>query len=144
MKGQTGIWIDEHKAIIVHMSEQRHWIEDLEAQVDYRLRITGHSRSTERLGFCYQSYQEKESEKIRLGRQHFMETIIESLEPDFHIAIFGPRQEKYELRDVLHKNPLFSRKSICLLPAPASTSRQEFLEMVYAFYGKQMAEVLPH
>jgi hypothetical protein len=141
MKGQTGIWIDDTKAIVVHIKGQRHWIEILEAQVDYRLRITGHGRSNERLGFCYQSYKEKDSEKIRLGRRHFMEAIIERLEPDFNLAIFGPRQERYELRDVLHENPFFCHKPICLMPSVANISQEQFIKMVYAFYGKQMVEV---
>lgn len=137
MKGQIGIWIDEKKAIIVHLNEEKDWIETLEPQVDYRMRITGHSRSSNRLGFCYQSYQEKDTAKIRLGRVHFMEAIIESLEPDYLIAIFGPSQAKYELKKFLSENPVYCHKPICTIPAGELTPDQ-FLQKVQSFYGKHM------
>jgi hypothetical protein len=137
MKGQTGIWIDDYRAIIVHLNEERHWVETLEPQVDYRLRITGHGRSASRLGFCYQSYQEKETEKIRLGRIHFLEAIIERLEPEYLLAIFGPTQIKYEFKKLLGEKPIFSHKPICLIPAGDITPNQ-FVQTVYSFYGKQL------
>jgi hypothetical protein len=135
MKKQTGIWIDSEKAIVVHLLGQKHRIETLVPQVDYRVRITGKPRTAVKLGFFYQSYREKESEKIRLGQKHFFESILEQLNPESDIAIFGPGQEKSELKIFLKTTELYRHKAICLLPAIANTQDHQFVQMVETFYG---------
>lgn len=135
MKKKTGIWIDSEKAIVVHLLGQKHRIETVLPQVDYRLRITGKPRTAVKLGFSYQSYVERELEKVRLGRKHFFEAILEQLDPESDIAIFGPGQEKTELKIFMNKTEPYCHKAICLLPAVAGTQPQQFVQMVETFYG---------
>jgi tRNA U38,U39,U40 pseudouridine synthase TruA len=138
MKGQTGIWIDGKKAIIVHLREDTRVVDVLESDVEYRKRYPGESRIYTRFGSQFLSNEEKASERLHHERNHFLHQVMEKLDPEYDIVIFGPAQTKHELIKVLTGSHDFTAKPITLKPADSMTVNQ-FVDLVNEYYHGELA-----
>jgi hypothetical protein len=138
MKGQTGIWIDGKKAIIVHLYDHTEVVDVLDADVEYRRRFEGEGKAFTRLGDHYISNEEREEERIRHERKHFFEDVIGKLDAGCDIAIFGPAQTKHDLLKAILGHHEFSMKPITLKPADEITVNQ-FVQLVHEYFGTVVA-----
>jgi hypothetical protein len=138
MKGQTGIWIDGKKAMIMHLYDQTEVLDVLESEVDYRQRFPGEAKAFTRLGDHYISNEEREEERIRHERKHFFEDVIAKLDPECDIAIFGPAQTKHEFLKALQEHYQYALKQISLKPADDMTVNQ-FSDKVRDYYNTVVA-----
>jgi hypothetical protein len=134
MNGQTGIWIDGKKAIIVHLMQDTEVVDILESEVEYRRRYPGEDREFTRMGNQYMSNEEKSEEHLRQERKHFLKAVMEKLNPEYDIVIFGPAQTKHELIKVLSNSHAFATKPITMKPADSMTDNQ-VVELVRNYYS---------
>lgn len=138
MKGQTGIWIDGKKAIIVHFFNDTKVVDVLESEVEYRRRYPGEGREFSRSGDHIMSKEMTNDERIHHERRMFLQQVAEKLDPDFDIVIFGPAQTKHELLRVLADDHEFETELITLKPADSMTVNQ-FVDLVQEYFNRVVA-----
>lgn len=138
MKGQTGIWLDGKKAMIVHVGEGKPELEVIESEVEYRRRFQGESKEFTRFGNQYMTNEEKDAARIRTERIHFLESIILKLDPGHDIVITGPAKTKTELAHLLADNHAFSDKPITVKPLDTMTENQ-FIAWVDDYFHQVVA-----
>ena len=138
MKGQTGIWIDGKKAIIVHLYDHTEVVDVLESDVAYRQRFPGETKAFTRIGDHYVSNEEKDEERLHHEKKNFCEDVVAKLDTECDVVIFGPAQMKNELLKVLREHHQFALKQISLKPADEMTVRQ-FVRTVHDYFQTVVA-----
>ncbi len=138
MKGQTGIWIDGKKAIIVHFFRDTQVVDVLESEVEYRQRIPGEGREFTRQGDHIMNNETANEERIHHERKHFFQKVAQKLNPEFDIVIFGPAQTKHELIRFLADDHDFDTELIAIKPADSMTNNQ-FADLVNNYFNKVVA-----
>ena len=120
MEQQRGIWIDRHKAMIVDPTVNQKEFTQISSPLTSQ---TSDSISQSRLGDQYLNPEKKLQAKRKQLLKDYYNNVIESLENDSELYIFGPAEAKTELHKAIYKSCKQFR-NITLHPSDNLTENQ--------------------
>jgi len=120
MEKQRGIWIDRHKAMIVDPTLNQKEFTQISSPLTSQ---TSDSISQSRFGDQYLNPEKKLQAKRKQLLKDYYNNVIESLENDSELYIFGPAEAKTELHKAIYKSCKRFR-NITLHPSDNLTENQ--------------------
>lgn len=130
----TGIWLDQETAYIVHLAgpEVTH-VESLHADVESRIRIAGEGKVSARFGRAFIDNQEKTQHRQQQQRTRFFKEIIRHLKGVQLAYIFGPGRARYGLFRMMEKDHLLAGHTAASVAAIRMNKRQATAEALAYF-----------
>ena len=108
-ENRAGIWIDQTKAVIVHIvSDGDPIIEKIRSGVESKVRFPGETKVFARFGNAFISDQEKKQHRQKNEREKYFKKIISLLKQTDFIYVFGPSDARHELVNDIQKDPVQS------------------------------------
>jgi hypothetical protein len=99
-----GIWMDGQEAYVVRLIGDQVEILYVKADVNYHLRKHGEGKQYTRMGNSFFADEQKQERKLKGQKMEFFEEVIDLLDPEFELLVFGPgemnREFVHELKEL--------------------------------------------
>lgn len=136
-ENRAGIWIDQTKAVIVHIvSDGDPIIEKIRSGVESKVRFPGETKVFARFGNAFISDQEKKQHRQKNEREKYFKKIISLLKQTDFIYVFGPSDARHELVNDIQKDPVLKNKFIKTEKVDRLTEKQILRHVVNYFSGE--------
>ena len=136
-ENRAGIWIDQTKAVIVHIvSDGDPIIEKIRSGVESKVRFPGETKVFARFGNAFISDQEKKQHRQKNEREKYFRKIISLLQQADFIYVFGPSDARHELVNDIQKDPVLKNKFIKTEKVDRLTEKQILRHVVNYFSGE--------
>jgi hypothetical protein len=135
MKKQTGIWIDGSKAIIVTLSEGKENSKEIKADIENRIYHEKEGDKGSFMGSHHINNEKKFEERKKHQVDSFLKNVIEQINQDDELFVFGPAEIKLRLKTLIEKDNQVSPKLKSVEPSENMTLNQ-IVAKVKDFYEK--------
>ena len=135
LEKKAGIWIDQQDAFIIRPVENNTpSIQHIKSEVESRIRTKGEGKVSARFGKAFIDDQEKKQRRQRHERKRYFDEIIDLVQNDDFIFLFGPGKGKEELNNAFEKE--HCRKVIAIETTDRLTKNQ-MLERTLDYFNSR-------
>ena len=120
---KTGVWIDYDKAYVIRLSKGKEQLKRIDSNIEH-FNLKGGSRSKVSYGPQDNVSESKLLARKKQQQSSFFTKIIEVLNPQDQIIVFGPATAKIGLKKVLEQHPLFRQNDISIESSDSMTENQ--------------------
>lgn len=110
MMKQTGIWIDKSKALIVNLIGDKSEIEEINSEIETKVRFEGETKQFGKFGGQFLSNQEKKEHREIEQKKKFLNHLLKQIQASDQIVVLGPAEMKNELKKLILNDPDFKDK----------------------------------
>tara|TARA_R110002049_G_scaffold265234_3_gene441362 strand:- start:3473 stop:3880 length:408 start_codon:yes stop_codon:yes gene_type:complete len=120
---RTGIWLDFEKAYIIELHENQENITKIDSNIEH-FNVVGGSRSKQAHGPQDNVSESKYLERNNQQQATYFKSIIEKINPNNELVIFGPAEAKMNLKKAFQNHSNFKQKAIPVETADSITENQ--------------------
>lgn len=130
---KAGIWIDQQDAFIIRPVENNTpTIQHIRSEVESRVRIKGEGKVSARFGNAFIDDQEKKQRRQRHERKRYFDEIIDLVQNDDFIFLFGPGKGKEELNNAFEKE---RSKKVIAIETTDRLTKNQMLEKTLNYFN---------
>ncbi|MEX1188792.1 MAG: hypothetical protein WED33_05995 [Bacteroidia bacterium] len=104
MNQKMGIWIDQSKAALVSVNENKASMRTISSPIEKRTRKDGEGKDFGRFGNQYLDPEKRAENKKLQQRNEFLKNVMFELKDVEEFVVFGPAEMKTELRKSIEKD----------------------------------------
>lgn len=135
VNNKTGIWIDGSKAIIVKLSEAKENITEIESLIENRIYHDNEGEKGSFMGKQHISNEKTFEERIKHQTDDFLKQVLEQIQNDGEIYVFGPAEIKLKLKNKIESDNQLSSKLKAVESADSMTLNQVVAKVKAFFYN---------
>jgi hypothetical protein len=138
MERKVGLWIDNHKAVIVSIANKKIYVREIISNIEKQTHLSNSIQtdtSVESQGVSEETIIEPQFEILH---DRYYDVIISLINDAESIWIFGPNEAKVELEDRL-RNAGFGARVVGIETVAGMTNRQLAIKVQQRFLKKRVA-----
>lgn len=120
---KTGIWIDFEKAYIIDLDNNQETVTKVDSNIEH-FNVVGGSRSKQSHGPQDNVSESKYLERNKQQQSTFYKSVIEKVNPNNDLVLFGPAEAKMHLKKEFLNHTNFKHKTIPVETADSITENQ--------------------
>lgn len=124
MSIQTGIWIDQEKAHIIHLKDGTETMQTVHSDADFRERYAGEESDDSRMGQQAITHDRSKEKRLEQQLKAYYDELKEVLKDSKELYIFGPAEAKKELQKELENDNQFKAELRAVESADSMTENQ--------------------
>lgn len=137
MKKNTGIWIDNSRAVIVTLFDGKENIAEVKSDIENRIYHEGEGDKGSFMGSRHINNEKKFEERRKHQTDNFLKNVVEKIKHDDEIYIFGPAEAKTKLMRHIEEEESALAPKLSSVETADSMTLKQIIAQVKKFYNKK-------